>query len=490
MKRNKWISAGHVINESHKDRTDGITLISLVIMITILLILASVSIYSGASTIKYIKFTNAKHQMEVMQSEVNGLYEKYKNGDESILDYGLPTSDSTCDNETLLKTFSGSGVTLVTDMDKYRFYSVDYIKNSLNVEGISFDFLVNVQDRKVLLFGGITYDGLEYYSAEDFGITIAESTPINATEFKAYIGRNPTEPAEVDIFVYDIKFYAEDSESNKDDANVSKFKIEYKGEEDTNWKSVKNPTKTIYSETNSDGTTTDYEAYLIPITYVSRYQVKVSTISGTAVAITNEYMELTDKYKDIVERKAYLTTLQSGAYFKEDEYRKKIKNIYFVNYINTDNALVTYDLSEDQDKLIIGWIDSNYNLYIGSKLTIYTKDFSYAFYNMTGVENFYFDNLNTSEMSNMERTFYLCSSLKQLNVSNFDTSQVTTMYRTFSSCTSLTELDLSGWDTSKVTSMYRMFLDCSSITKLNISSFRTPKLKNTWQMFDRMLITW
>ena len=326
--------------------------------------------------------------------------------------------------------------------------------------------------------------------AEDFGITIAESTPINATEFKAYIGRNPTEPAEVDIFVYDIKFYAEDSESNKDDANVSKFKIEYKGEEDTNWKSVKNPTKTIYSETNSDGTTTDYEAYLIPITYVSRYQVKVSTISGTAVAITNEYMELTDKYKDIVERKAYLTTLQSGAYFKEDEYRKKIKNIYFVNYINTDNALVTYDLSEDQDKLIIGWIDSNYNLYIGSKLTIYTKDFSYAFYNMTGVENFYFDNLNTSEMSNMERTFYLCSSLKQLNVSNFDTSQVTTMYRTFSSCTSLTELDLSGWDTSKVTSMYRMFLDCSSITKLNISSFRTPKLKNTWQMFDRMLITW
>lgn len=155
----------------------GITLLSLTIMIIILIILASVSIYSGAGTIKYVKFTNAKHQMEVMQTEVNSLYEKYKAGDDTFLEYGVETSDTSCEQEILSLTFSKAGVTAIEDMNKYRFYSESYIKDILNLQGIDYDFLVNVQERKIILFGGILYEDVEYYTAEDFGIlNVVEST--------------------------------------------------------------------------------------------------------------------------------------------------------------------------------------------------------------------------------------------------------------------------------------------------------------------------
>ena len=47
----------------------GITLLSLVVTIIVLLIIASVSIVSGSATVKYIKFTNAKSQFEVINKQ-------------------------------------------------------------------------------------------------------------------------------------------------------------------------------------------------------------------------------------------------------------------------------------------------------------------------------------------------------------------------------------------------------------------------------------
>ena len=60
----------------------GITMISLVVTVIVLMILASITTYSGVSTAKESRYYNAVHQMKVMQTEVNCWYEDKKDGNE------------------------------------------------------------------------------------------------------------------------------------------------------------------------------------------------------------------------------------------------------------------------------------------------------------------------------------------------------------------------------------------------------------------------
>ena len=145
----------------------GVTLISLAIMVFVLIILASVSIYSGRETIHYVRFKNAKSQMETINSKINTLYTKYKNGDNTILDYGLNTTE--CNEQLLTKTFEAGNVE-ITKRSKYKYFSKDFIKNELDISGVSYDYLVNIEDRDILLLGGINYQETEYYTLNDFGI--------------------------------------------------------------------------------------------------------------------------------------------------------------------------------------------------------------------------------------------------------------------------------------------------------------------------------
>ena len=141
----------------------GITLISLTITIIILLIIASVSTISGISAIRYIKYTDAKSQFEVMQSKVNEWYKQWNNdADSKVLDYGKSIDE--CDRTKLAITASGK------DLTGYRYFSAEYIKNDLDIQGINYDFLINVKTYSVLLYGGIVYQNKSCSSAEDFGI--------------------------------------------------------------------------------------------------------------------------------------------------------------------------------------------------------------------------------------------------------------------------------------------------------------------------------
>ena len=59
-------------------KENGITLMSLVITIVILLILASIATYSGIEVIKSSKLTKFTTEMRIMQTQVNELYQKMK----------------------------------------------------------------------------------------------------------------------------------------------------------------------------------------------------------------------------------------------------------------------------------------------------------------------------------------------------------------------------------------------------------------------------
>ena len=99
---------------------------------------------------------------------------------------------------------------------------------------------------------------------------------------------------------------------------------------------------------------------------------------------------------------------------------------------------------------------------------------------LTNLDLTYF---NTSKVINMATMFTGCRLLESINLSKFDTSNVTTMLMMFSDCESLKSLDVSHFNTSNVETMNYMFLNCSSLTSLDVSHFNTSKVNNFFGMF-------
>ena len=86
------------------------------------------------------------------------------------------------------------------------------------------------------------------------------------------------------------------------------------------------------------------------------------------------------------------------------------------------------------------------------------------------------DQVDTSEVINMQEMFYSCESLEHLDLSSFNTKKVTNMTQMFSSCYKLSSIDLHSFDTSSVTEMRNMFTGCKNLKTINISSFKMAQV--------------
>mgnify|MGYP000389872958 FL=1 len=128
-------------------KENGITLMSLVITIVILLILASIATYSGIEVIKSSKLTKFTTEMKIMQTQVNELYQKMQDGDTTIKELGKIISK--IDNQTQVNNvFNAVGIT-TDEREQYKYFDKDTIKQ-LNIEGVAGTFLVNIEKRKVI----------------------------------------------------------------------------------------------------------------------------------------------------------------------------------------------------------------------------------------------------------------------------------------------------------------------------------------------------
>lgn len=217
------------------------------------------------------------------------------------------------------------------------------------------------------------------------------------------------------------------------------------------------------------------------------------------LTVKNVTGDLLLSYRDTT----YLVNLSSSTdYFKESAYREYIVSIDFVNYIDISNALKTYDLSENKDESIIGWIETldndadgvpdtdssgntKYSLYIGSIYDIYSKNMESAFAYMYGLERINFENLDTSESTSFNYTFFK-TEIANLDLSTFNTTSAITMVNMFADMTKLKTLDVSNFKTSRVTNMWNMFGGLTSIEELDISTFDTSRVRNMGYMFSGM----
>lgn len=188
-------------------------------------------------------------------------------------------------------------------------------------------------------------------------------------------------------------------------------------------------------------------------------------------------------------------------------YNNEVLTFYYDNLRKTRNG-TTYDINEWDETCITA-----------TRSVVFDKTFavyqptstSHWFQGMKNLSTLvYIENLNTSQVKDMDYMFYDCAMLTDLDLSHFDTGQVggitltlsdeytgedgMTLYTTytcvgygmksmFEGCTNLINLNVSSFNTQKVRNMSNMFSGCSSLVNIDVSSFNTAKVVDMMGMF-------
>ena len=455
----------------------GITLASLIITIIVILIIASISVYTGTSTIKYVRYNKAKSEIQLLQTNVDKWYQEYLDGNDEVLDYGEYIFDS--DNNTinpiigdiiLEDTFANAGIT--SRQNSYRFFSEKDLKDELGLD-MSYDFLVSIERRDVILFGGINYNGKTYYTTDDFGIMKVKETPLNELSFqlKQEVGFLKN------IIIYDLSF----ADTNNEDVNISKFRVFISEKGTDKWTDVTN--KITETQINNQ------KAYKISDLEYTEYYVKISTIDNK---VDNQEMVAIEEPRAVfldgqeVNRKMKILAGNSEAIYSSTN-----------TNINAIKRANTMDERYETDKVDVSTSESNTPIYMwfdNESATIYyytvdpnpeaNSDSSYMFYKLNSATTLELETIDTSKVTKMIAMFWENSSLSKLDLSNFDTGNVEDMSHMFARCRGLKSLDLSSFNTRKVKSMLSMFADCYGLITLNLISFDTSNVTTMEQMFQ------
>ena len=154
-------------------------------------------------------------------------------------------------------------------------------------------------------------------------------------------------------------------------------------------------------------------------------------------------------------------------------------------YKDGDTPINLKDIEYNAHNQQVPWVNDRGNIVkVSFEEQIAPTSTAYWFYNCTALIDIEkIENLNTSNVTNMEGMFHVCYELTELNLSNFDTENVINMKLMFQSCRKLAKLNLSNFDTNNVTNMEDMFEFCQGLKELDLSSFNIEKLTKMRCMF-------
>ncbi|MCI8273761.1 MAG: formylglycine-generating enzyme family protein [Clostridia bacterium] len=207
-------------------RNKGITLIALTITIIILLIVASISTYSGIETIKSSKFNKFTQELEIMQAQVNLLYDKYySNGQETTKKIGKDIPSGKMDKAT--KALRACNVE-ESEKGEYRLFDEETIKE-LGVEGITREYLVNIRRRDIISLEEFQYNGISYYRLSQIHDKVQVEKSADYEEVSFEISDPIKTVAGWEIKISNIRF----------SEHVGKGKIQYRKEGTTDvWETI------------------------------------------------------------------------------------------------------------------------------------------------------------------------------------------------------------------------------------------------------------
>ncbi|MBO4372221.1 MAG: BspA family leucine-rich repeat surface protein, partial [Bacteroidales bacterium] len=174
-------------------------------------------------------------------------------------------------------------------------------------------------------------------------------------------------------------------------------------------------------------------------------------------------------------------------------------------YLVLKNGILTfyYDHNRPENSFRIPkWGNIGRSFY-NDTITKVVFDKSFADYRPTSTEEWFrylpylttiegIENLNTSEVTNMDGMFLYCTNLTHIDLSHFNTKKVTCMNRMFYKCEKLKVLDLSSFNTTDELSMSQMFEECKNLKTIYINkewnnTITQGKVTGKSFMFDNCL---
>lgn len=139
----------------------GITLIALIITIIIMLILGSVTAYTGINSYKSSRVNKFVMQMQLLQTNFDELIST-KTAVE-LEELGLQSVTTQEQIDAITNAFKQEEVT-TGDTSKYKVFYKEDILNILNVENSDNEIIVNFETREIVSTIGIEYEGVVYYT--------------------------------------------------------------------------------------------------------------------------------------------------------------------------------------------------------------------------------------------------------------------------------------------------------------------------------------
>lgn len=140
------------------------------------------------------------------------------------------------------------------------------------------------------------------------------------------------------------------------------------------------------------------------------------------------------------------------------------------------------------------WTDPFRGIAKDVEKVVFAEDFAEArptcsrgwFYGMSKITNIEgIENLNTSEVKEMQEMFADCSSLTSVDLSHFDTGKVEDMWMMFYNCEALESIDISNFKMDSLTSMNSMFEGCTSLSSIILPKTENLKLEDVSMLFAR-----
>ena len=232
-------------------------------------------------------------------------------------------------------------------------------------------------------------------------------------------------------------------------------------------------------EKNSENAVIEHEQEEIEDSAIS---TQPSKVSPNVMISTYDFLGASEDYNTDRMRELEEVMSQKPFWGQNEIRRNEIKKVVFLN--SKENKEDDYwDVSATGNNSVIAW-EKDGVLYVASDGVITlgrcVAGLFSSFTNVTTIE--FNDNIDTSQVTDMQDMFLGCWNLQTIDLSCFDTSNVTCMSSMFGS-TAIAQLDVSMFDTTNVTSLAGMFVNCENLEYLDLSNFNTSKVVSMSSMF-------
>lgn len=352
----------------------GITLIVLIITIITMLILTSVSIYSGIDTYKSTQITKFVTQMKLIQTKVDELVE---------LNEEINLGEQITNEQKIIVRYAYNNNEIMSNEEEYisnyKYFSNENLNSQFDLENVNDDIMINFKTREVVSVNGIKYKGETYY-----------------TQYKLPGGQilNSYTPISRDLdFDLNCSMDGLNATITINNITITNATLSYKEETDTYWKAITN-----YTENEKD--------YNILISKSGIYRFKLIENAVENELIKSVVINVTNKPK-LYENMQFVNSSNGYNYAQDSSNWAYAQDANSLNYVWIPRFAYKIDSSTNTTEIKFLKGNSNIatdNTYIDTSWAIHEKFTSTLTGIWVNVTNANEDGIEIIQLLNSEAT--------------------------------------------------------------------------------------